>query len=44
MRSQTTFSRIVDFDDWMLNPVVFRELDSQWGPHIVDRFADWCDN
>ena len=35
-------SRIVDFDDWMLNPVVFRELDSQRGPHTVDRFADWC--
>jgi len=26
----------------MLNPVVFRELDSQRGPHTVDRFADWC--
>jgi len=37
-------SRIVDYDDWMLNPVVFRELDSKWGPHTIDRFADWCNN
>jgi len=27
----------MDYDDWMLNPVVFRELDFQWGPHTVDR-------
>ena len=33
-------SRIVDHDDWMLNPVVFQELDVMWGPHTIDRFAD----
>ena len=33
-------SRIVDHDDWMLNPMVFSELDALWGPHTVDRFAD----
>ena len=29
-----------DFDDWMLNPEIFREIDARWGPHTVDRFAD----
>ena len=33
-------SRIVDHDDWMLNPVVFQELHVMWGPHTIDRFAD----
>ena len=33
-------SRIVDYDDWYLNPAVFAWLDSIWGPHTVDRFAD----
>ena len=33
--------RIVDYDDWMLNPVVFAEVDRLWGPHSVDRFANW---
>ena len=32
-------SRIIDYDDWMLNPVVFEQLDSLWGPHTIDRFA-----
>ena len=34
-------SRIIDYDDWFLNPSVFAWLDSMWGPHTVDRFADW---
>ena len=34
-------SRIVDCDDWMLNPVVFAEVDRLLGPHSVDRFANW---
>jgi len=25
-------SRIVDYDDWMLNPAMFSELDTLWGP------------
>ena len=33
-------SRIVDYDDWFLNPAVFGWLDTMWGPHTVDRFAD----
>ena len=32
-------SRIVDLDDWQLNPFVFGMLDSRYGPHTVDRFA-----
>ena len=32
-------SRLVDQDDWMLNPDIFRSLDYLWGPHTVDRFA-----
>ena len=31
-------SRIIDHDDWQINPVVFR-LDCLWGPHTYDRFA-----
>ena len=34
------YSRIVDYDDWMLNPAVFAWLDTVWGPHTVDRFAN----
>ena len=34
-------SRIFDYDDWFLNPTVFAELDAAWGPHTVDRFADF---
>ena len=33
-------SRIVDYDDWYLNPEVFSMLESLWGPHTVDRFAN----
>jgi hypothetical protein len=32
-------SRMVDKDDWKLNPRLFEELQSRWGPHSVDRFA-----
>ena len=28
-------SRIVDYDDWYLNPTVFMWLDATWGPHTV---------
>ena len=34
-------SRIIDYDDWQLNPVVFSELEEAWGPHSVDRFASF---
>ena len=33
-------SRIVDYDDWQVNPELFYGLDGVWGPHSVDRFAD----
>ena len=33
-------SKSVDYDEWMLNPTVFQELDNRWGPHTIDRFAD----
>jgi len=26
------YSRIVDFDDWMINPMIFQWLDVLWGP------------
>ena len=34
------YSRVVDYDDWMLNPAMFSWLNSLWGPHTVDRFAN----
>ena len=34
-------SRIVDRDDWQLNPMVFQTIDAWWGPHTVDRFASY---
>ena len=37
-------SRIVDLDDWMLNPKVFSQIDQIWGPHSVDRFANANNN
>ena len=32
-------SRIVDLDDWQINPNIFRRFNTMWGPHTVDRFA-----
>lgn len=37
-------SRIVDHDDWLLNPVVFADIDCLWGPHTVDHFASCFNN
>lgn len=34
-------SRVVDYDDWQLDPRVFQVLDQWWGPHTVDRFASY---
>ena len=34
------YSRIVDYNDWMLNPSIFSWLDALWGPHTIDRFAN----
>ena len=33
------WSKVIDTDDWMLNPSHFRQLDDLWGPHTIDRFA-----
>ena len=33
------YSKLVDEDDWMLNPELFSEIDAIWGPHSVDCFA-----
>ncbi len=30
-----------DYDDWLLIPAVFAQLDAVWGPHTVDRFASF---
>ena len=37
-------SRLVDYDDWMLNPEIFHMLDAMWGPHTIDRFANIFNN
>ena len=34
-------SRIVDLDDWSVNPELVRLVDSRWGPHTVDRFSSF---
>ena len=34
-------SRIIDYDDWSLHPVLFKTLDQEWGPHTIDRFASY---
>ena len=33
-------SRIIDIDDWGTTVDFFQLLDSLWGPHTVDRFAN----
>jgi len=33
------YRRIIDYDDYMLNPSVFAWLNSLWGPHSVNQFA-----
>ncbi|KAL5463210.1 hypothetical protein EMCRGX_G032089 [Ephydatia muelleri] len=33
-------SRIIDYDDWQVDPECFYVLDGIWGPHSIDRFAD----
>lgn len=32
-------SKLVDRDDWKVNPKYFNILDQKWGPHTFDRFA-----
>jgi hypothetical protein len=33
-------SRIIDTDDWQTTVEFYSYLDSMWGPHSVDRFAN----
>jgi hypothetical protein len=33
------FNRHLDSDDWQLGPSVFLKMDTQFGPHTIDRFA-----
>ena len=33
------YSKVVDVDDWQVNPEIFRVLDERWGPHTLDCFA-----
>ena len=33
------YSKVVDTDDWQLNPEVFKQFDQAWGPHTLDCFA-----
>jgi len=33
-------SRIIDIDDWQTTVEFYSYLDSMWGPHSVDRFAN----
>ena len=30
----------MDYDDWGINKAVFQWLESLWGPHSIDRFAN----
>ena len=32
-------SKLVDYDDYMINDAVFNALDDLWGLHTYDRFA-----
>ena len=34
-------SRIVDYDDWSIDPAIFQQLDARRGHHTVDRFASY---
>ena len=33
------YSKLVDTDDWQLNPSIFEAIDQLWGPHTLDCFA-----
>ena len=33
-------SKLRDYDDWMVHPIIFQQIDQLWGPHTVDRFAN----
>ena len=33
-------SKLTDYDDWVVSECLFLYLDSEWGPHTIDRFAN----
>jgi len=33
------FSKVVDVDDWQINPDLFQSLNESWGPYTLDCFA-----
>ena len=33
------YSKLVDMDDWQVEPSIFQLLDEKWGPHTLDCFA-----
>jgi hypothetical protein len=33
-------SHHLDNDDWQLDPLVFDDMETQFGPHTIDRFAE----
>eukprot|EP00117_Sycon_ciliatum_P022902 scpid26163/ scgid19621/ Retrovirus-related Pol polyprotein from transposon gypsy; Reverse transcriptase; Endonuclease len=35
------YSKVVDQDDWQLNPALFREMEGRWGPYSLDCFASF---
>ena len=37
--SADCISKLVDFDDYRLNDIVFKGLNRLWGPHTIDRFS-----
>ena len=39
-RTADYFSRMVNYDDWILSPALFNWLNSLLDPHTVDRFAN----
>ena len=34
-------SRMLDRDDWSIHPTVFQQLELLWGPHTINRFANY---
>lgn len=33
-------SRLMDTDDWKIQPLIFSQLNGLWGPHTIDQFAN----
>ena len=33
-------SKLTNYDDWVVSERLFLHLDSEWGPYIIDHFAN----